>query len=364
MVPVATEAPEFVIVAVLVANHRPAQGLALFLASSVSQWTLGMGALPLAYLAGGGGMSLPLAAREQLELGFTIALTLFVVAALVTLRPEPVDAFLIARSSSCSSSIPRRSSGSPLASSSSSSRSTSSVRADVPFLRCYERPSASGSAEQPPGVTDSRVGTGPKHGAGQRSLGALGRHDEAAEHRRARSWDTWGSAGGAEPLDPNRPGGLAALDQKRLGVLGEPRGPADVGQLGALQEGEELLSVGGPRRSRCRVGCMPACAGPGQLTDVRQHLRAAAHRHDSQQVGAAEPTSGARHRDGGDHAGPADQAERGRAHVPGEPAADRPAHLEYVAHLGHLGQELRHLAVGQLLNQELHQRVSSSEASE
>ena len=95
VVPVATEAPEFVIVAVLVVNHRPAQGLALFLASSLSQWTLGLGALPLAYLAGGGGISMPLAAREQLELGFTVALTLFVVAALATLRPVPADALLI-----------------------------------------------------------------------------------------------------------------------------------------------------------------------------------------------------------------------------------------------------------------------------
>jgi cation:H+ antiporter len=96
VVPLATESPEFVVVAVLVANHRPAQGLALFLASSVSQWTLGMGSLPIAYLAGGGGVSMPLAGREQLELGFTIAVTLFVVAALATLQPERADAFLIA----------------------------------------------------------------------------------------------------------------------------------------------------------------------------------------------------------------------------------------------------------------------------
>jgi hypothetical protein len=39
---------------------------------------------------------MPLAPREQLELGFTIAVTLFVVAALATLRPERVDALLIA----------------------------------------------------------------------------------------------------------------------------------------------------------------------------------------------------------------------------------------------------------------------------
>jgi cation:H+ antiporter len=95
VIPIATEAPEFVIVAVLVANRRPAQGLALFLASSVSQWTLGMGALPIAYLAGGGGTSMPLAGREQLEVGFTITLTLFVVAALASGRAERVDAWLV-----------------------------------------------------------------------------------------------------------------------------------------------------------------------------------------------------------------------------------------------------------------------------
>jgi cation:H+ antiporter len=94
-VPVATEAPEFVIVAVLVANRRPAQGLALFLASSVSQWTLAMGALPIAFSAGGGGMSMPLDAHQQLELGYTIALTLFAVAALASLRPQRVDAALM-----------------------------------------------------------------------------------------------------------------------------------------------------------------------------------------------------------------------------------------------------------------------------
>jgi cation:H+ antiporter len=96
VVPAASEAPEFVVVAVLVANRRPAQGLAVFLASAVSQWTLALGALPFAYLAGGGGPSLPLTGHEQVQLAFTIALTLFAVAALVTLRPERADAALVA----------------------------------------------------------------------------------------------------------------------------------------------------------------------------------------------------------------------------------------------------------------------------
>ena len=95
VVPVASEAPEFVVVAVLVANHRPAQGLALFLASSVTQWTLALGALPIAYLAGGGGMALPLAGRELVELALTVALTFFCVAALAVLRPTRFDAWLV-----------------------------------------------------------------------------------------------------------------------------------------------------------------------------------------------------------------------------------------------------------------------------
>jgi cation:H+ antiporter len=95
VVPLASEAPEFVVVAVLVANRRPAQGLAVFLASAVSQWTLAFGALPVAFFAGGGRTSIPLTANEQLQVGFTIALTLFSVAALVTLRPERADAALV-----------------------------------------------------------------------------------------------------------------------------------------------------------------------------------------------------------------------------------------------------------------------------
>jgi cation:H+ antiporter len=95
VVPAATEAPEFVVVAVLVANQRPAQGLALFLASSLSQWTLGIGALPIAYSIGGGGLAMPLAGREQVELGLTIAVTGFTVAALATLRWVKADALLL-----------------------------------------------------------------------------------------------------------------------------------------------------------------------------------------------------------------------------------------------------------------------------
>jgi len=95
IVPLTTETPEFVAVAVLVASRRPAQALALLLAASVSQWTLGFGAVSFAYLAGGGGSSMPLGVRELVEVSLTILVTLFVVAALASGRPERVDAWLL-----------------------------------------------------------------------------------------------------------------------------------------------------------------------------------------------------------------------------------------------------------------------------
>jgi cation:H+ antiporter len=95
IVPLTTEAPEFVAVAVLIASRRPAQALALFLAASVSQCTLGFGAVSFAYLAGGGGSSMPLGGRELVEVSLTILVTLFVVAALASRRPERVDAWLL-----------------------------------------------------------------------------------------------------------------------------------------------------------------------------------------------------------------------------------------------------------------------------
>jgi cation:H+ antiporter len=95
IVPLLTEAPEFVVVAVLIANRRPAQGLAVLLAASVSQWTLGSASISIAYAAGGGGTSLVVASREHVEIVLTIAITLFVVAALASGRPERADAWVV-----------------------------------------------------------------------------------------------------------------------------------------------------------------------------------------------------------------------------------------------------------------------------
>jgi cation:H+ antiporter len=95
LVPVATESPELVIAFVLIQHRRAAQGVAVLLSSAVSQWTLALGTLPLAYLAGAGKGPLPLLGREQVELVLTMGEALLAVAMLVTLRLRRRDALLM-----------------------------------------------------------------------------------------------------------------------------------------------------------------------------------------------------------------------------------------------------------------------------
>jgi cation:H+ antiporter len=95
IVPAATEAPEFVVAAVLALNHRPAQGLAIFLGAAVCQWTLALGILPIAHLVGGGPSALPLRGPEPVEILLTVATTLMAVAALSSLRPTRLDGWIV-----------------------------------------------------------------------------------------------------------------------------------------------------------------------------------------------------------------------------------------------------------------------------
>jgi cation:H+ antiporter len=95
LVPLATETPELVIAFVLVTHERAGQAVAVLLSSAVSQWTLALGTLPLAYKAGVGVGPLPLLAREQIELVLTMGQGLLAVAMLVTLRLERRDATLM-----------------------------------------------------------------------------------------------------------------------------------------------------------------------------------------------------------------------------------------------------------------------------
>jgi cation:H+ antiporter len=95
IVPAATEMPELVVAFVLLLNGRSALAVALLLSSAVVQWTLALGLLPIAFLAGGGAGLLPVDARESVELLLTSATTLAVVAALATLAPARVDGWIV-----------------------------------------------------------------------------------------------------------------------------------------------------------------------------------------------------------------------------------------------------------------------------
>ena len=67
----------------------------MLLSSAVSQWTLALGTLPLAFSAGAGQGPLPLLGREQVELLLTMGQGFLAVAVLVTLRLERRDAILM-----------------------------------------------------------------------------------------------------------------------------------------------------------------------------------------------------------------------------------------------------------------------------
>jgi cation:H+ antiporter len=95
LVPIATEMPELVVAFVLLMHRRSAQSLAVLLAGAVSQYTLALGTLPVAYVLGAGTGPLPMQPREQIELLLTMGVALYAVAALVTLRLSRVDASLM-----------------------------------------------------------------------------------------------------------------------------------------------------------------------------------------------------------------------------------------------------------------------------
>jgi len=95
IVPVATETPELVVAFVLLTHGRGGQSVAVLLAGAVSQYTLALGTLPVAYLAGAGTGPLPLPGRERIELLLSIGVALYAVAALVTLRLSRGDAAIM-----------------------------------------------------------------------------------------------------------------------------------------------------------------------------------------------------------------------------------------------------------------------------
>ena len=95
LVPLATETPELIVAMVLLTHGRGGQSAAVLIAGAVSQYTLALGSLPLAFHAGRGTGPLPMQAREQVELFLTVTVALFAVAALIRLRLSRADASIM-----------------------------------------------------------------------------------------------------------------------------------------------------------------------------------------------------------------------------------------------------------------------------
>jgi cation:H+ antiporter len=95
VVPVATEAPELVVAFVLLRHGRGGQSLAVLLAGAVSQYTLALGTLPVAYQLGVATGPLPLPGRERIELFLTTGVGLYAIASLVMLRLSRGDSAMM-----------------------------------------------------------------------------------------------------------------------------------------------------------------------------------------------------------------------------------------------------------------------------
>ena len=86
LAPLASEAPEFIIATIFAARGKGTAAIATLISSKVNQWTLLVGSLPIAYLAGGGGAALVLDARQIEEVLLTATQTMMGVALILALR--------------------------------------------------------------------------------------------------------------------------------------------------------------------------------------------------------------------------------------------------------------------------------------
>jgi hypothetical protein len=84
--PLASESPEFIVAILFAVHGKGADAIGTLISSKVNQWTLLVGSLPIAYLAGGGATALTLDPRQVEEFLLTATQTLLGVAALLTLR--------------------------------------------------------------------------------------------------------------------------------------------------------------------------------------------------------------------------------------------------------------------------------------
>lgn len=86
LAPLASEAPEFIVAVLFALRGQGAAAISTLIASKINQWTLLVGSLPIAHLAGGGGIGLPLDGRQTEEFVLTASQTVLGVAILVSLR--------------------------------------------------------------------------------------------------------------------------------------------------------------------------------------------------------------------------------------------------------------------------------------
>ncbi len=93
--PLASEAPELLVAGILASRGNDDTALGTLLSSKVNQWTMLVGSLPLAYLAGGGHGSLVLNGRQVEEFLLTAAQALFAVSVLLRLRFRAREAAII-----------------------------------------------------------------------------------------------------------------------------------------------------------------------------------------------------------------------------------------------------------------------------
>lgn len=95
--PLASEAPEFAIALVFAWKGRAGLGLGALISSKVNQWTLLVGALPIAFaLAGGTAHGMPLDGRQREELWLTSSQSLLATLLIADLRFSRFEAVLLA----------------------------------------------------------------------------------------------------------------------------------------------------------------------------------------------------------------------------------------------------------------------------
>jgi cation:H+ antiporter len=95
--PLASEAPEFILAALLALRGRAVAGMTVLISSKVNQWTLLVGSLPLAYAVSATSFSpMHMDSRQVEEVFLTAAQSLFAVAILLNLRLSNWEAGIMA----------------------------------------------------------------------------------------------------------------------------------------------------------------------------------------------------------------------------------------------------------------------------